>query len=74
MTKRQNFSRWNQPVHCRMCGKLTTWSGASGKGGLELCKACFDQATLDNEHYDGYHAETPHAGCALCRAARGEKK
>ena len=22
---KQRFSRWNQPVECRGCGKLTTW-------------------------------------------------
>jgi hypothetical protein len=67
--KKANFSRYNQPVACRMCGKKTTWSEANGNCGLDLCRKCFDQATMDNEHYDGYH-ETPNTGCRLCKEVR----
>jgi hypothetical protein len=65
--KRQTFSRYNQPRHCRICGKLTTWSEANGHGGLDLCQKCFDAATIQNEHYDGYHNDVPKADCPLCR-------
>src|SRR5262245_49607300 len=51
------FSRWNQPVPCRMCGKKTTWAEGNGYVGLDLCKKCFDLATLENAHNDGYHKE-----------------
>lgn len=64
--KRANFSRFNQPKPCGICGKSTTWSEANGNIGLDLCRACYEAATLDNEHYDGYH-ETPNADCRLCR-------
>jgi len=70
MAKRANFSRFNQPVACHSCGKATTWSEANGYCGLGLCRACFEQATMDNAHYDGYH-ETPNAACRLCKAAEG---
>lgn len=70
MTK-QKFSRFNQPIACRMCGKSTTWSEVNGNSGLELCRACFEKATLENEHYDGYH-EQPHANCQLC--IQGQKE
>ena len=63
--KQQNFSRFNQPVPCRGCSKLTTWSEANGNGGLDLCKDCFEAASMDNEHWDGYHTE-PKADCRLC--------
>ena len=67
MKARARFSRFNQPVACHMCGKRTTWSEANGNGGLDLCRSCFEKASIENEHYDGYHADTPNAGCPLCR-------
>lgn len=67
MTRRkQNFSRFNQPVACRMCGKKTTWSDANGYAGLALCRVCFDAATMENAHLDGNHAEKPDMDCPLC--------
>jgi len=73
MRTKQKFSRRNQPVECRMCKKLTTWSDSNGYAGLALCKACFEEASLENEHFDGYHAETPHKACPHCQkgVARG---
>jgi len=68
MTKRAQFSRRNQPVKCRICGKLTTWSDVNGNRGLDLCKDCFDRATLDNEHYDGHHEGAPNGSCRLCNS------
>lgn len=69
MTRRkQNFSRFNQPVACRMCGKSTTWSDANGHAGLALCKDCFEEASLENEHNDGYHVTHKHPACPQCAA------
>ena len=65
----KNFSRHNQPVACRSCGKLTTWSEANGYGGLGLCGPCFDEASLENEHFDGHHQDAPHKGCKHCQGA-----
>lgn len=64
----KRFTRFTQPEKCRMCGKLTTWSDASGHTGLGLCRACFDVATMDNAHYDGDHAGRAEPGCRLCKA------
>jgi len=69
-TKRQNFGRFNQPVACRMCGKNTTWSEANGYCGLDLCRDCFEAASLENEHFDGHHANQPHADCPHCKQSR----
>jgi hypothetical protein len=69
MTKRQRFGRFNQPVACRMCGRRTTWSDVNGYRGLALCEACFEQASLENEHHDGHHQDQPHPACALCRVS-----
>jgi hypothetical protein len=73
MTKAK-FSRWNQPVPCRMCGKQTTWSEANGYAGLDLCEKCFDRATLENAHVDGYHKEGRDGFAADCRMCWEEKK
>jgi len=66
MRTKQNFSRRNQPVACRMCGKLTTWSDVNGFVGLALCKPCFDAATLENGHFDGAHEVYPQRDCPHC--------
>jgi ribosomal protein S14 len=65
--QRKNFSRYNQPKVCRLCGKLTTYSEVSGHHGLDLCRVCFDEATLENEHFDGHHEDEPKAGCVHCQ-------
>jgi hypothetical protein len=66
--KMANFSRFNQPQKCHACGKLSTWSEANGYGGLNLCRECFDRATLQNDHFDNGHAEVK-AGCPECEKA-----
>jgi hypothetical protein len=68
--KLNTFSRFNQPKPCRMCGKGTTWSDSNGYCGLGLCKPCYELATMDNEHYDGYHADAPNAACRLCQGVK----
>lgn len=68
--KHASFSRFNQPKACRMCGKLTTWSEANGYCGLGLCRPCFDAATIQNEHFDGYHQDAPKASCPLCQEVK----
>ena len=71
--KRHRFSRRNQPVKCRMCGKLTT-SDHLGVVALDLCRACNEQALTENSHYDGSHEERPEASCPLCNRLRGNPK
>ena len=70
---RNRLSRWNQPEPCRMCGKLTTWSEVNGHCGLGLCQGCFDKATTENAHLDGYHAadaDGPDPDCPLCKETK----
>ena len=74
MTRPQNnrmkFNRFNQPKPCRTCGKNTTWSEANGYSGLGLCEKCFDAATIENAHLDGYHDKDRDgfdADCPLCQ-------
>ena len=44
---------------CSDCGKLTRETGNSesllGDG---VCRSCYDEAGLENEHQDGYHDAT----------------
>lgn len=71
MTTRAKFTRFLQPVTCHSCGKRTTWSDANGNIGLDLCKDCFDAATLENAHFDGYHEGAPDAACKHCKPGPG---
>ena len=63
MTPRR-FSRTNQPVKCKACGKLTT-QDVDGAG-LSLCRRCYEEAGLENEHQDGLHDAAPVKGCPAC--------
>lgn len=49
---RKNFSRFTQPVACKVCGKLTTYDGGSG---LEMCRECEEDSYTENAHLDGLH-------------------
>lgn len=64
--RKQGFSRHNQPVPCKVCGKLTT-EIVGGHIGLEMCGKCIDQSGLENEHADGYHDDAPNAECPDCK-------
>jgi hypothetical protein len=68
--KALKFSRHNQPVACRSCGKKTTFSEVNGNVGLDLCQKCFDAAGAENERLDG-HAKV--ADVAPVVAAKGPK-
>jgi hypothetical protein len=72
-TKRNTFSRFNQPVPCRMCGKSTTWSEANGNHGLDLCGPCFERAGLENDHLDNGHGSAV-AGCPVCEKTAAAAK
>ena len=61
---RQRFSRFNQPIKCRGCGKLTT-ERVAGTYGLDMCQVCIREAELENEHLDTGHAERVE-GCPTC--------
>lgn len=63
---RGKFGRYNQPVRCQGCGKLTREDVG---GGTQLCKRCYDEAGLENEHQDGYHDKEPNKDCPMCKEA-----
>ena len=54
----------NKMVKCRGCGKLT--HSNIDNTGLELCRKCYEQVNLENEHNDGYHKDLPDPECELC--------
>jgi hypothetical protein len=62
MSNAVRFSKVNQPVACRGCGKTTN----AGSNGLDLCAKCFDEAGLENEHQDGMHDGESAEGCPFC--------
>lgn len=67
MTRSHRFRRGlNNVISCRSCGKRTTNDAGEGTG---LCKDCYVEAGLENEHQDGMHEE-PVMTCPLCRAER----
>jgi hypothetical protein len=59
MKAARKFDRFNQPVRCRMCSKLTTFSEVNGYVGLDLCGPCFDAAGAENEVLDRYVPDPP---------------
>ncbi len=52
---------------CINCGKRTRDTG-HGEGGTDLCRACLDEAELENAHSDGEHNGAPMKGCPECEA------
>jgi len=59
----RRFSRGNQPVKCRACGKLTN----DGGSGLELCPPCEDWSLWENSHNDNDHKAKSEPDCLLCQ-------
>jgi hypothetical protein len=49
---------------CRACGKLTRETGY-GESGCGLCRKCYDEGGLENEHSDRGHEEIVE-GCPTC--------
>jgi hypothetical protein len=62
---RARFSRHNQPVKCRGCGKTTT-EVVRGCIGLDLCAKCQKEAEAENMHSDESH-EGSVEECASCQ-------
>jgi rubrerythrin len=51
---------------CRCCGKRTRETG-DDESSVGLCKRCYYEGGLENEHSDGYHDDAPHADCPICK-------
>ncbi len=56
---------------CGMCKKLTRETG-DGESSCDLCAACYRAAGIENEHFDGYHDETPSDECPKCNTGKPE--
>lgn len=54
---------------CRDCGKRTRDTG-NDEAGVELCRACYVAAGIENEHNDGWHTDNPHPDCPDCQAGK----
>ena len=67
-TRGRKYSRARgvRNVTCEACGKATT-SGIDGTN-LNLCRPCYEGASLSNEHSD-YGHDTPIKGCPVCDPA-----
>ena len=70
MSKISRFDRTNpfgRPTTyiCDGCGKRTRETGQS-ESGVGLCAKCFEEAGLENEHYDYGHKKF-NAKCPVCR-------
>lgn len=60
------FSNQNKLCRCRICDKLTH-SNIDGWMDAELCRKCYEAATMENEHLDGHHTDKPHPKCPDCK-------
>jgi hypothetical protein len=52
---------------CRMCGKRTRETGQD-ESSCGLCKSCFNECNMENEHSDGYHDDNKRDDCPDCKA------
>ena len=55
---------------CGGCGKQTRDTG-HGERSVDLCRACFVTATIENDHFDNGH-EAIVKGCPQCKKGRTE--
>jgi len=63
----RRFQRGSGVYTCHCCGKQTRDTG-NGEAGLDLCRACYEDATDENYHLDNHDPEHPEAGCRFCEA------
>ena len=52
---------------CVACGKRTRETGHD-ESSCELCKSCYLDCLMDNEHSDGYHDDDKQDDCPGCKA------
>jgi hypothetical protein len=69
----QQFGGHNRLTNCRVCGKRTH-SSIDGNVGIALCRACYEDAGMENEHSDGHHDDAPHPDCTDCQYAAQAKE
>ncbi len=71
MTRVSKFQRGSGSYRCTSCRKMTRETGDS-ESSVEMCKQCYYEAGLENEHQDGYHDADdlgPNTDCPMCRTA-----
>lgn len=59
------FQKKSTTYRCCSCGKTTRDTGA-GERSVDMCKACYQEAELENAHMDGMHAFDPN--CPICKS------
>lgn len=60
------FSKLNTLCDCRICGKKTH-SSIDGDLDIQLCRKCYTEAGLENEHADGLHSGIVKKNCPQCK-------
>lgn len=68
MKSHGTFSITNILVKCKVCKKFTH-SSIDGSVDINLCRKCYDEAGLENEHSDGYHDKEANENCPECKKA-----
>ena len=64
--KHNRFSNLNTLCNCLVCGKRTH-SSIDGDLDIQLCRKCYDEANMENEHSDGHHDDKPNPKCIDCQ-------
>lgn len=67
------FQRGSGCYVCRACGKRTRDTGHA-ETSVRLCRKCFEDGGIENEHADGMHANRPHADCPACETEGEARK
>jgi hypothetical protein len=65
MPRNSRFQKGSGVYTCRDCGKKTRETG-NCESGVDLCAACYEDAGLENDHYDNH--DEPVTGCKWCEA------
>lgn len=69
----RQFSRGKvNVVICVGCGKKTT-SGIDGAIDLALCRPCYEDSGMENEHSDGHHQDEADPNCRFCDMTARER-
>lgn len=61
-----SLRKGNKMFKCQDCGKLTHDSTYTGLG--TMCRDCYDDAGIENEHSDGHHDDVANPDCKDCNA------
>lgn len=65
-TKHDRFERGSGVYKCGVCKKNTRETD-EGESNVELCRACYIESGIENEHNDGHHDKKTDTECKLCK-------